>query len=246
MDEQYIEIKQTQIKLNLEKVRDDIQHAADRVGRRADEIQLVAVSKMQPIKNIKAGIQAGIGDLGENYAESAAEKIQKLKSDTPVRWHMIGHIQSRKARTVCEYFDMIHSVDRIKIAGHLDRFSAELGKVMPVLLEVNLSGEESKFGWSAHNENQWNNLLVEFEKFEGFSNLEIRGLMTMPPLYSDPEKSRPIYQKLKRFQKFLTENLPQFNWRELSIGTSFDYMVAVEEGATLVRIGTEIFGKRPG
>jgi len=246
VNEQYREAKQTQIKLNLVKVRENIQHAADRVGRKADEIKLVAVSKMQPVEIIKTGIQAGIGDFGENYAEFAAEKIQQLKSAAPVRWHMIGHIQSRKARVVCEYFDMVHSVDRIKIAGYINRFSAELGKIMPVLLEVNLSGEESKSGWSAYNENQWSNLLVEFEKFEGFSNLEIRGLMTMPPFDSDPEKSRPIYQKLKRFQKFLIKNLPQFNWQELSIGTSFDYIVAVEEGATLVRIGTEIFGKRPG
>jgi pyridoxal phosphate enzyme (YggS family) len=246
VDGQYYTDKQTQIKLNLKKVQSNIQKAANYVGRRADEVKLVAVTKMQPVEIIQAGIMEGIGDFGENYAESAAEKIQQLKIDIPVKWHMIGHIQSRKARTVCEYFDMVHSVDRMKIAKYIDRYSAEMNKVMPILLEVNLSGEESKSGWSAFDEEQWQSLVIAFREFDRFSNLEIKGLMTMPPLYSDPEKTRPIYQKLRKFQKYLIENLPKFNWRELSIGTSFDYMVAVEEGATLVRIGTEIFGERLG
>jgi len=245
VDEYFKEELQTQIKLSLEKVQANIQLAAKRVGRRVDEIKLVAVTKMQPVEIIRAGIREGIGDFGENYPESAAEKIQKLKIDVPVKWHMIGHIQSRKAGTVCEYFDFVHSVDRIKIAKYIDRYSAELNKVMPILLEVNLSGEESKFGWPAYNEEQWPGLVSAFNNLASFSNLKVNGLMTMPPLYSDPEETRPIYQKLKRLQKYLTEKLPQFNWHELSIGTSNDYMVAVEEGATFVRIGTEIFGKRP-
>ena len=234
-----------QIKHNLEDVNSRIERAAEKSGRTTEEVKLVAVTKMMPLEIIEAGIKAGLRCFGENYPEQAAEKIFQLKTDAEIEWHMIGHIQSRKTNTVCDYFDMVHSVDRMKIAKYLDRYSREAEKVMPVLIEVNLTGEDSKYGWQAANEDRWSELVPQFRKIAEFQNIEIWGLMTMPPLFDDPEETRPIYQQLKRLQKYLRRELVDVSWNELSIGTSFDYEVAVEEGATMVRLGTTIFGLRP-
>jgi PLP dependent protein len=233
------------IKENLRMVETRIAHAAKRAGRTRQDIQLVAVTKLMPLEVIQAGIEAGLHVFGENYPEQAAEKIAALQTDSDLTWHMIGHIQSRKTNTVCEYFDWVHSVDRMKIAKYLDRYSLENERVLPILIEVNLSGEDSKFGWKAWDENSWLNLVPQFEKIAQLPNLEIRGLMCMPPLFDDPELTRPYYQRLGRLQGFLKDQLPEISWRELSIGTSFDYEVAVEEGATMVRLGTSLFGLRP-
>ena len=233
------------IKDNLSRVESRIAHAAEKAGRNSQDIQLVAVTKFMPLEVIQAGIEAGLRTFGENYPEQAAEKIAALEKDFTLTWHMIGHIQSRKTSTVCEYFDWVHSVDRLKIAKYLDRYSRENDRVMPILIEVNLSAEESKFGWKAWNENRWPDLLPYFEKVALLSNLEIRGLMTMPPFFDDPELTRPYYKRLRRLQGFLREQLPDITWSELSIGTSFDYEVAIEEGATMVRLGTTLFGPRP-
>jgi len=233
------------IKDNLNRVETCIAQAAEKAGRSRQEVKLVAVTKLMPLDVIQAGIEAGLRVFGENYPEQAAEKIAALEPDIDLTWHMIGHIQSRKTNTVCEYFDWVHSVDRMKIAKHLDRYSRENDRVMPILIEVNLSGEESKFGWKAWDENRWPDLVPHFEKIAQFPNLEIRGLMSMPPFFDDPERTRPYYQRLRRLQAFLMEQLPDTSWGELSIGTSFDYEVAVEEGATMVRLGTTLFGPRP-
>ncbi|MBW6466250.1 MAG: YggS family pyridoxal phosphate-dependent enzyme [Brevefilum sp.] len=237
--------KVASIKDNLRRVETRIAHAAERAGRARQDVQLVAVTKLVPLEVIQAGIEAGLRSFGENYPEQAAEKIAALQTDIDLTWHMIGHIQSRKTNTVCEYFDWVHSVDRIKIAKYLDRYALENERVMPILIEVNLSGEDSKFGWKAWDENNWLDLVPQFEKIAQMPNLEIRGLMCMPPLFDDPELTRPYYQRLGRLQGFLKEELPEISWRELSIGTSFDYEVAVEEGATMVRLGTSLFGPRP-
>lgn len=232
------------IKENLVSVNQRIAQSAEKVGRDPSGVKLVAVTKLMPLDVILAGIEAGIRVFGENYPEQAAEKIASLDSEEEIEWHMIGHIQSRKADTVCNYFDMVHSLDRMKIARYLDRYAKEQNRSIPVLIEVNLSGEKSKYGWDASNDEDWENLLGDFRKIAVYKNLNIRGLMTMPPLFEDPEKTRPIYKELTRLQHFLQENIPEVNWDELSIGTSFDFPVAVEEGATIVRIGTEIFGPR--
>lgn len=235
-----------QIKNNVQAVKDRIRIAAEKVQRDPGDVKLVAVTKLMSLETIEAGVKAGLRCFGENYPEQAAEKISALKVDETIEWHMIGHVQSRKSETVCHYFDMVHSVDRIKIARYLDRFSRERSHPMPVLLEVNLSGEESKYGWGTSEESCWANLIPEFQEIAALPNIDVRGLMSMPPLFDDPERTRPIYQRLKRLQQFLREAVPSASWRELSIGTSFDFEVAVEEGATMVRIGTEIFGERPG
>jgi PLP dependent protein len=233
------------IRSNLTMVQENIARAAVKSGRKAEDVQLVAVTKLMPLETLRAGISAGIRCFGENYAEQAAEKIKELAEAEDIDWHMIGHIQSRKSRTVCEFFDMVHSIDRMKIANHLDRHCREFGKTMPVLIEVNLTGQDSKFGWQAWNPEEWDELLAPFAAIAALQNLEIRGLMTMPPLFDDPEATRPIYQRLRKLQHFLRESLPAVRWDDLSIGTTFDYMVAVEEGATMVRVGTAIFGERP-
>jgi len=244
-----MEIEEAKIAIigsNLEKVQQRIAKAAERSGRHSGSVKLIAVTKLVSLDVIQAGIQNGITCFGENYADQAAEKIQALEGHTGVEWHMIGHIQSRKAQTVCEYFDFVHSVDRMKIARYLDRYSGEMNRVLPVLMEVNVSGEDSKFGWPAYDEEGWENLLTPFRQIAELPNLEIRGLMSMPPLFEDPEKTRPLYKKLVRFRQYLQQEIPDVCWDELSIGTSFDYEVAIEEGATMVRVGTDIFGSRPG
>ncbi len=235
-----------QIKENLAVVQARMARAAEKAGRDHHEIQLIAVTKLMPLETIKAGIAAGIRAFGENYPEQAAEKIRALSSEEELTWHMIGHIQSRKTSTVCDYFDFVHAVDRIKIARYLDRYCGEANRRMPVLIEVNVSGEESKHGWKAWDEQAWPELVPHFEKIAQLPNIEVRGLMSMPPYFEDPEKTRPFYQRLGRLQRFLEDELPLMTWQELSIGTSFDFEVAIEEGATMVRLGTIIFGARPG
>lgn len=237
--------KVVQIRKNLETVKSRMEKAAEHSRRKLEDIKLIGVTKLMPIDMIRAGIEAGICTFGENYPEQAAEKILAITGETPLEWHMIGHIQSRKTDTVCEHFDMVHSVDRMKIARYLDRYSRERGRVMPVLLEVNVSGEKSKYGWQASDQKDWPNLIPHFRQIAEMPNIEIRGLMSMPPFFENPELTRPIYQKLSSFQKMLTEEMPDVHWNELSIGTSFDFEVAIEEGATMVRVGTEIFGPRP-
>ena len=234
-----------QIKENLKGVKARMGDAAQRAGRNLDDIQLVAVTKLMPLETVEAGIEAGLRSFGENYPEQAAEKIRALTTHEDITWHMIGHIQSRKTSTVCEYFDWVHSVDRMKIARYLDRYSAEAKRVLPILIEVNVSSEESKHGWKAWDEDSWQALVPQFKKIAQLPHIEIRGLMSMPPFFDDPELTRPFYQRLGRLQGFLKQEVPEVSWQELSIGTSFDFEVAIEEGATMVRLGTIIFGPRP-
>jgi len=239
------EEKVVQIRENLESVKSRMRTAAESSGRKLEDIKLIGVTKLMPIDVIRAGIEAGLRSFGENYPEQAAEKILAITGEIPLEWHMIGHIQSRKTDAVCEHFDMVHSVDRMKIARYLDRYSRERGRVMPVLLEVNVSGEKSKYGWQASDQKGWPDLIPQFRQIAEMQNIEIRGLMSMPPFFENPELTRPIYQKLSGFQKMLAKEMPDVHWDELSIGTSFDFEVAIEEGATMVRVGTEIFGPRP-
>jgi len=209
-------------------------------------VRLVVVTKGQPLEVVRAAVEAGARTLGENYAEEAAEKIMHLKSQSDVEWHMIGHVQSRKARLVAEHFALCHSLDSLKLARRLDSFAAEHGRILPVLLECNVGGEAGKYGWNARDESRWEGLVPEAEAVAGLAHLRVRGLMTMPPLGADPQAARPYFERLRRLRDFLAERLPQAGWAELSMGTSADYEAAVEEGATLVRVGQAILGPRPG
>jgi pyridoxal phosphate enzyme (YggS family) len=223
---------------------DLIAAAARKSGRDPDEVRLVVVTKSQPLDIVQAAIEAGARILGENYPEEGVMKIQSLPMQTGVEWHMIGHVQSRKARLVADHFALLHSLDSLKLAARLDRFAADANRTLPVLLEFNVGGEESKSGWDASDPAKWDELLPEVNDILKLPNLRVRGLMTMPPLGLDPRDSRRFFQRLRSLRDHLADQLPDGDWRELSMGTSADFAVAVEEGATLVRVGTAILGAR--
>jgi PLP dependent protein len=223
---------------------DQISIAARKSHRNPEDIRLVVVTKSQPVEIVQAAIEAGVRILGENYPEEGVTKIQSLAAQSGVEWHMIGHVQSRKARLVVDHFALLHSLDSLKLAQRLNRFAAESNRILHVLLEFNVGGEESKSGWDASNESQWDVFLPEVESIVDLENLRVHGLMTMPPLGTDPEESRRFFLSLRLLRDHLAKQFPNANWRELSMGTSADYAVAVEEGATLVRVGTAIVGAR--
>ncbi|MGZ9235441.1 MAG: YggS family pyridoxal phosphate-dependent enzyme [Anaerolineales bacterium] len=232
------------IRENYQSTLDQIAAAARKSSRGPDEIRLVVVTKSQPIDVVQAAIEAGARTLGENYPEEAVAKIQSLTGQSGVEWHMIGHVQSRKARLVADHFALLHSLDSLKLAQRLDRFAAEQDHVLPVLLEFNVGGEESKAGWDASDQSQWEALLPEVSSILDLPHLSVRGMMTMPPLETNPEDARRCFQRLRSLREYLASQFTQADWYELSMGTSADYRVAVEEGATLVRVGTAIVGAR--
>jgi len=223
---------------------ESIARVARSVGRDPESIKLVVVTKSQSVEVVRAAIEAGAQFLGENYPEEGVMKLQSLHEFSAVEWHMIGHVQSRKAQLVAGNFNFLHSLDSLKLARKLDRFCGEVKRVLPVLLEFNVGEEDSKSGWSAWNEALWPALLDELSLVTALPNLKIRGLMTMPPLGETAEFSRAFFKKLKQLQEYLSLQFPQVDFSELSMGTSGDYEVAVQEGATLVRVGTAIVGPR--
>jgi pyridoxal phosphate enzyme (YggS family) len=219
--------------------------AARTSGRDPESVHLVVVTKAQPLEVVQATVEAGVHLLGENYPEESVSKILFFGPESGVEWHMIGHVQSRKARLVIEHFDLLQSLDSLKLAERLNRMAMETGRVLPVMLEFNVGGEESKYGWPATHEKDWPALYPDIEAILGLENLQIRGLMTMPPLETDPEEARIYFRTLRLLRDHLAARYPQADWHDLSMGTSADYEVAVREGATLVRIGTAIVGPRP-
>lgn len=222
---------------NIRKIREAIAEAALRSGRAPSEVRLMAVTKTVGDDRILEAIEAGVDIMGENYIQEAKRKIEAM--DVDVRWHMIGHLQSNKAKYAVRLFDMVHSVDRMGLAAELDKRSAAVGRVTDILVEVNVSGEESKSGVRADKAPA---LVREIARLD---NLSIRGLMTMPPWFDDPEDARPYFVALRELRdRIAAEEIPAVDLRELSMGMSGDYGVAVEEGATIVRIGTAIFGAR--
>jgi hypothetical protein len=233
------------IKGNLEAVNIRIAAAAAQSGRTPSDVRLVVVTKAQPVEVVEAALQAGARIVGENYPEETLPKILALKSLYPAEWHMIGHLQSRKAPIVAEHFDMLQSLDRRDLAEKLQARAAGFGRRLPVLLEFNTGGEESKSGWDAVDDKFWPNLLDDVRQIAALPNLELRGLMTMPPLFESPEAVRPYFVRLRRLRDFIQSNISEVDLTELSMGTSADFEIAVQEGATLVRIGTAILGQRP-
>ncbi|HSM69986.1 MAG TPA: YggS family pyridoxal phosphate-dependent enzyme, partial [Anaerolineales bacterium] len=209
-----------------------------------EDIKLVVVTKSQPLEVVQAAVEAGVRILGENYPEEGVTKIQSLPRQSGVEWHMIGHVQSRKARLVAEHYELLHSLDSLKLAKRLDRFAAEKERILPVLLEFNVGGEETKAGWDALDDSRWDIFFPEIQSIVDLPNLRVHGLMSMPPLGTDPEDSRRFFQRLRLLRDHLAVHFPDADWSELSMGTSADYTVAVEEGATLVRVGTAIVGAR--
>lgn len=232
------------IRANYQRVKERIARAALSAGREPEDVRLIVVTKGQPLKIVKQAIEAGARTLGENYAQEGVSKILALNGQNSVEWHMIGHIQSRKARLICEHFSFVHTIDSLKLATRLDRFAREIGRQLPVLVECNVSGEKTKFGLAAWNEDNWDELLPFFSNLQTLSHLLMRGLMTIPPISPVPEKARPYFRRLRKLLEFLAKSFPQTQWVDLSMGMSTDFEIAIQEGATLVRVGQAILGPR--
>jgi hypothetical protein len=216
-------------------VQDRIRAAASRVGRQASSVTLVAVSKAMPLDVIREGVEAGITILGENRVQEARDKI--AAPPHVARWHLVGHLQTNKAKLAIQLFELIHSLDSLKLAQILDRLGQELAKPMRCLIEVNLGGEQSKSGMTE------DGVRPLLEGAAGLRRLRIEGLMAIPPFLPDPEQIRPYFRRLRTLRDKLRDE--GFALDELSMGMTHDFEVAIEEGATLVRIGTAIFGPRP-
>jgi len=223
---------------NLRQIKANIATAANKAGRDPQTVKLVAVSKYVPIERLQEAVDAGQRLFGENYLQEAAEKIERLKGD--ISWHFIGHLQSNKAKQAASLFPMVETVDRLKIARTLDNQASQLGKELSILIQVNVGREAQKSG-----------VLPEeapklLRAIQAETNLKVCGLMTMPPFFDAPEKSRPFFRQLKELadelasKRLFTDN----SHVELSMGMSGDYEVAIEEGATIVRVGTALFGSR--
>ena len=217
------------IRTNLERVRERVARAAERAGRRADDVLLVGVSKTVDVARIRAALSAGLGALGENRVQEARDKIAEV--GRPVPWHLIGHLQTNKVRDALELFDVIHSVDRIDLARELDRRARAKGRTVDAFVQVNVGGELSKGGWPPEA------IETAVEAVSALAGLKLRGLMTIPPPVERPEDARGWFRALRKLAE--RHGLP-----ELSMGMSGDFEIAIEEGATMVRIGTAIFGPR--
>jgi hypothetical protein len=245
MAENNAELVQT-IKERLEIIEANVTLAAEKSNRRLSDVLILAVSKRQPASVIEAAYDCGLRSFGENYAEEAVEKIHQLSHLPGISWEMVGHVQSRKSTLVAGNFSRVHSLDSLKLARRLDaaRSSLDLPQPLEVLLELNVSGEASKEGLPAWQNDQWEDLLPITTEILSFKHLRLTGLMTMPPLFENPELSRPFFQRLRQARDYLNGQIPGLKLTELSMGTSADYSVAVEEGATIIRIGTALLGPR--
>ena len=233
-----------EIENNYQIIQNNIVKACQRVGRNPQEVSLVVVSKRKPVASILAAYDAGARIFGENYPEMAMPKIEALQGKNDLQWHMIGHLQSRKAKLIPGNFALMHSLDSLKLAEKLDSLITASDKKQRVLLEVNVAGEISKGGWDASNRENWYKIEEEINKIIALPGLTVEGLMAMPPLSNNPQNSRPYFKKLREFQDFLKTRTTEGYWKDLSIGTSGDYEVAIEEGANYVRVGQAILGRR--
>ncbi len=228
----------------LAAVRERVDAAAARAGRRREEVALVGVAKRKPPKQVVEAVRAGLQRIGENYVQEAVAKIEKVKVElevcgaSPPLWHFVGRLQRNKARDAAALFDLVETVDRESLGTALDRHAAAAGRQLEVLLQVNLSGEAQKGGADP------DALAGLLAASSGWRQLRVVGLMTIPAAVADPEASRPVYARLRELAASLREAPGGSRLRELSMGMSGDFEVAVEEGATIVRVGTAIFGPR--
>ena len=226
------------MKERLERIKLRIAAAAQDCGRNAADVRLVAVSKTMDARRVAEAIDAGAEILGENYIQEARDKFNALY-DRPAQWHFIGHLQSNKAKYAVRMFDLIHSVDSLKLAGVLDKEARKRDKVQDILIQVNISREETKSGIDATE-------AIELVRQVGqLKHICVKGLMTMPPFFDDPERARPFFRELARLRdRIAAAGIPGVQLTELSMGMTGDFEAAIAEGATLVRIGTAIFGAR--
>ena len=225
------------IKDNLQTVKDNIDKAASGAGRDAGDVTLIAVSKTKPVEMLREAYDAGIRDFGENKVQEIVEKYPLLPKD--IRWHLIGHLQTNKVKYIIDKVCMIHSVDSLKLAAEISKQAIKAGVTMDILIEVNVAEEESKFGVSLKDAA---GLCKEISTLPG---VRVRGLMTVAPFVDDPELNRPVFCALRQLLVDIDgKNIDNITMECLSMGMSGDYQVAVEEGATFVRVGTYIFGAR--
>jgi len=228
-----------QLTENIAHVRERIAAACRRSGRRPEEVRLVAVSKTVSAERVRQACEAGLRDFGENRVQEAESKRAAL-SDLAVIWHLIGHLQTNKARLARQLFRWVESVDSLRVAQKLDQAAAGSGERLPVLLQVNLGQEAAKFGAGEEE------LVSLAEQLGRLPTLELRGLMAIPPFFENPEQARPFFRRLRELAAAIAaRNLPGVSMQDLSMGMSHDFEVAIEEGATIVRVGTAIFGPRP-
>lgn len=227
----------SRLKETLPRVREAIAAAAARAGRDGDDVTLVAVTKAHPLEAVTATLEAGVEDLGENRIWELEEKVGVLGRDAAI-WHMVGHVQSRKARDAVALADLVHSVDSLKLGRRLARFAEEGEETIPILVQVNTSGEDAKYGFSPDEALEAIHELVEL------GGLEVRGLMTMAPFVDDEVVLRRTFSGLRDVHE-KAEKIPGYQALELSMGMTNDFELAVEEGSTMVRIGTALLGERP-
>jgi PLP dependent protein len=229
---------QLSIRDRLNEIRNRLEMAALRCGRGPESVRLVAVTKNHPVELIHTAIAAGVTIVGENYIQEARSKFDTLIAQ-PLQWHFIGRLQSNKAKYAVRMFELIHTVDSIKLAAELDRQAHKAGKVQQVLIQVNIGGESTKAGVSERD------AVDLLQGIHAMRHIQAKGLMTMPPFFDQPEKARPYFAALRRLgEKIHSMNIPNIEMTELSMGMTGDFETAVEEGATLVRIGTALFGER--
>lgn len=222
---------------NLQQVQKSILHACDAAGRDPKEVTLVAVSKTKPVSMLLEAYQAGARVFGENKVQEILDKYDQLPSD--IQWHMIGHLQRNKVKYIIDKVAMIHSVDSYRLALTIEQEAAKKELVMPILLEVNVAEEESKFGLKT------TEVLPLLEKISEFSHIRVQGLMTIAPFVENPEQNREVFRILKKLSVDIgAKNINNVNMSVLSMGMTGDYEVAVQEGSTMVRVGTGIFGER--
>ncbi len=228
-----------QLSVNLARIRAQIEAAALKCGRLPQDVTLIAISKTHPASLVRAAIELGATDVGENRVQEAEKKINEVGRNA-TRWHLVGHLQANKARRAVQLFDVIHSLDSLELARRLDRLCGEEGrKNLPVLIQVDLGHEETKSGID---EGQLSELAERLKELE---RVQLVGLMTLPPFFDDPEQARPFFRRLRELRDELASR-GAFGDRkgELSMGMTNDFAVAIEEGATMVRVGTAIFGQR--
>ena len=226
---------------NIARIRERMKAAATRAGRSVDDVTLMAVSKTVPPELIRAAYLAGVRVFGENRVQEFAEKVDALRDLSNAEWHMIGHLQTNKAAKAAELFAAVHSIDSVRLAQKLNSAAQQAGKNLGVLIEINVGGETAKTGVAPESQ--------ELEKIlqaaPSLEHLEIRGLMTIPPLTDDPQEARPHFRKLRDLQRQISaRRLPEVRMDVLSMGMSHDFEIAIEEGSTCVRVGTAIFGER--
>jgi len=227
---------------NIAGVRERIDQAARRAGRNPEEITLMAVSKTFPPQPIREAYKAGLRVFGENRVQEFTGKSDALRDLAGAEWHLIGHLQSNKANKAAELFSAVDSIDSVKLAEKLNAAAERLGKTLSVLIEVNVGGEEAKSGIDP----QSHELDAILESASQFHNLNVRGLMTIPPFTDDPEGARPYFRQLRELRdRISARSLPHIEMAILSMGMSHDFEIAIAEGSTCVRVGTGIFGERP-